>query len=153
MYKEFVEEIKASLFIKCSIWLFILFFLILEIIVGYEVVTLKENIIYSKGDCRVVNMKLALDNKYNILIIKNKTNNQGGTHLIGIDQNNILHDVSKKTNMDNQPFSKYKDEAIILFSNKNSFFSNIYNFDISENIFYYNYRIFFFCKQLFMGFY
>ncbi len=149
MYKRFIEVIKKNLiFLKYCVIVCVIFILIFEIIVGYEVATLKENIFYSKGNCRVVNMKLALDNQYNILIIKHKLK-KDVVHLIGIDQNNILHDVSNNTEMDNKNFSEYEKNAIILFSSNNSFFSNT----IGGMSVYYNYRIFFFFKQLFTGFY
>ena len=62
----------------------------------------------SKGDCRIVNMKLAYDNKYDLIYYLTKDET---IHVVAVDKNNIIHDVSRNTTLNNISYEDWKEES------------------------------------------
>lgn len=136
-----------------GIYCVILLIIVIEMIFLFEVLTIKENSIMSKGNCRVVNTKLALDNNYNILVMKQ--NSSGNTHLIAIDENDILHDFSKNTLMNEKSLKLYENDSSLyfLYDMKMKSFIEYQDSILSEKYILMNYLFYFNLKHKFLGFY
>lgn len=71
-------------------------FIFITTVYAIEAKTQKEFFVMSAGDCRIVNTKLAYDNDYRIQTysLTKKSTGEIRFHVIAIDKNNIVKDVS-----------------------------------------------------------
>lgn len=89
----------AFLSIVATVFVLFLFFISL---VAYEFITKKENPLLSikVGNCRILNTDYALKNKFDIYTLeKYDKNNTRQLHVVAVDKNKRVHDVSNGNNI------------------------------------------------------
>ena len=127
--KSFLEII--CLLIDIIFILLLCLFLWLFEIIKYEAITLKEYPSNNAGDCRIVNTKIALDEKLELRLYKQPNNKFN--HILAITRDGIIVDKSRITernqSLDGKHVNDYHKKNILIYrldENYNEELNNIW---------------------------